>query len=328
MAGHTDLMRVESGEIVRRVLFRRRFTAFFGSHLKVWDYFNHVNTIPGYEARIFLTPDSVPDRGNPWTSGDEMLAHWSPHDADLLFLSGTDWEGIAPTERDRFARPVINLVQALQNANPQDYRFPYLRHRAIRICCSDELHEAISATGCVNGPVFTIPNGLDRASMPPGMPAEARAHDLLIAGHKAPDLAARLAKSLAARHHGLRLAVLTEVVSRNEFLAALADARTAILLPLPTEGFYLPALEAMQVGTLVVCPDVGGNRSFCTGRTAIVPRNFGEAALLEAADRALALGMAERDAIVDAAAAVAAPYTLERERSLFEPILRNVDQLW
>jgi len=29
------------------------------------------------------------------------------------------------------------------------------------------------------------------------------------------------------------------------------------------EGFYLPALEGMAVGTLVIFPDCIGNRSFC-----------------------------------------------------------------
>ena len=36
-----------------------------------------------------------------------------------------------------------------------------------------------------------------------------------------------------------------------------------LFLPNETEGFYLPALEGMALGTIVVCPDCVGNRSFC-----------------------------------------------------------------
>ena len=38
------------------------------------------------------------------------------------------------------------------------------------------------------------------------------------------------------------------------------------------EGFYLPALEAMALGSLVICPDCIGNRSFCLpGRNCFRP---------------------------------------------------------
>ena len=40
-------------------------------------------------------------------------------------------------------------------------------------------------------------------------------------------------------------------------------ARVTVLVPNPKEGFYLPAVEAMAAGTLVVCPDCVGNRAFC-----------------------------------------------------------------
>lgn len=36
-----------------------------------------------------------------------------------------------------------------------------------------------------------------------------------------------------------------------------------MLLPNQTEGFYLPALEALALGTVVLCPDAIGKRGFC-----------------------------------------------------------------
>jgi glycosyltransferase involved in cell wall biosynthesis len=42
------------------------------------------------------------------------------------------------------------------------------------------------------------------------------------------------------------------------------QAKITVFLPYrDIEGFYMPALEGMALGTLVVCPDCIGNRSFC-----------------------------------------------------------------
>ena len=57
--------------------------------------------------------------------------------------------------------------------------------------------------------------------------------------------------------------MLTEHVPRDEFLDAMRRARVTLFLPNEEEGFYLPALEGMALGTIVVCPDCVGNRSFC-----------------------------------------------------------------
>ena len=47
----------------------------------------------------------------------------------------------------------------------------------------------------------------------------------------------------------------------------------AVTLPNHEEGFYLPALEAMAAGAIVVCPDCTGNRGFCRDlETAFRPR--------------------------------------------------------
>ena len=51
----------------------------------------------------------------------------------------------------------------------------------------------------------------------------------------------------------------------------MARARVTVLVPNPKEGFYLPALEAMALGTIVVCPDCVGNRSFCVAGRQLLP---------------------------------------------------------
>jgi len=177
-----------------------------------------------------------------------------------MFLAGLDWLSIGEAERDHFSRPIINLVQHVRHSDPQDPRCAFLGHRAIRICVSPEVATALCATGRVNGPIFTIPIGLHLSVFPEPVPRATRPYDLVIAGLKAPLLANALAGALKVQRPELRLLSLTGWIPRLAFLEALGAARPALLLPSPKEGFYLPALEAMVMRTIVLCPDVEGNR--------------------------------------------------------------------
>jgi len=47
------------------VLFHRDFKSFTGGHLKVWDYFQHVNSSENFNAEISFTPQSNWNN-NPW----------------------------------------------------------------------------------------------------------------------------------------------------------------------------------------------------------------------------------------------------------------------
>lgn len=97
--------------------------------------------------------------------------------------------------------------------------------------------------------------------------------------------------------------------------------------PGPEEGFYLPGLEAMAAGAILVTPDVGGNRAHS---------NFGVNCMLVGHDNAedyIEVLQALRDGSVDAAALRDAGYrqlqehTLERERDEFGDYLNELDQL-
>src|SRR5438552_2195391 len=79
----------------------------------------------------------------------------------ILFLAGTDWRGVPELDRSHFPKPIINLVQHPRHAEPNSELRNFLRNRAVRICVSQEVADAITATGEVNGPVFTIPNAIE-----------------------------------------------------------------------------------------------------------------------------------------------------------------------
>jgi len=124
-----------------------------------------VRSSPSHTAYVRFSPESVWDATNPWTGAREwVLEEGADIDFDVLFLSGVDWRRVIPEhERPEYHRPVVNLVQHVRHGCESDPlgRHMLLRHKAIRICVSSEVEQAILATGRVRGPVFTIPDAID-----------------------------------------------------------------------------------------------------------------------------------------------------------------------
>lgn len=298
----------------RTILFRRDFHGLTGGHLKVWDYYRHARHSAAFQPRIFLTADSLRDRSNPWQGmSPPPLDEWRPDAAALLFLAGLDWEAVP----DPAPVPVINLVQGVRHADADDPRRRFLSRPAIRICVSDEVAAAIRATGIVNGPIHVIPNGIDTGAFS-ARPA-ARDIPLLIAGQKNPDVAAAVATRLADA--GIAVECLTHAVDRTTFLGLLGRARVAVLLPLDREGFFLPAIEAMAMGAVVVCPDCVGNRGFCRDAETCFRPDYTLDAIVHAAISAVGLDDAEILALQTAAEAEVARHGIEAERARFLRIL-------
>src|SRR4051794_29637786 len=128
------------------VLFHRDFQRFTGGHLKVWDYFSHVAASPAFEPRIAFTPESKWDATNPWSAVRDRVADWKPNDADVLFLAGPDWQALADDQRSNPGRPIINLIQHQRHADHSSELRGFLKHKAVRICVSEEVAAAIRET--------------------------------------------------------------------------------------------------------------------------------------------------------------------------------------
>lgn len=306
---------------MRRVLFHRRFLGYSGGHGKVRDYVRHVDAHPGFDAETWLTPDSIA-ADNPWQGGDLLRAdRWQPAEADVLFLAGLDWEAVP---EDHAGRPVINLLQGLGHADAGDARRAFLRRPAVRVCVSQAVADAVLATGEVNGPVHVIPAAHDLPALA-GLPARPNAEPrIVIAGGKAPDLAAAVAASLDNVAGEVEL--LPAGLPRSGFLARLGAADIAVLLPHDREGFFLPGLEAMALGAAVVLPDAGGNRQYLQpGTNALMPAR--EAGAIAAAVRELC-DPAQRREIAAAGLATAAEHSLARERAAFHALLDRLDAEW
>jgi hypothetical protein len=308
------------------VLFHRNFQRFQGGHLKVFHYFEHVRSSPSHEARIRFTPDSRWDESNPWLALRETVVGPEEQiDADVLFLAGMDWRSLEPARRVAPPVPVVNLIQTIYPRRPSPLH-QFLTYPAVRICISEEVKEALEGIGPVNGPLFTVPIGLDLERLPAPSPAAERDLDCLVLAVKEPRLGAAVTERL--RRAGYRVLLIDSPVPRDGLLQATARSRVVIHLPSSHEGAYLPALESMALGALVVCPDCVGNRSFCRdGDTCLVPRRSRRAivkaarSLLEASDDELAPMLA-------AGLREAQSRALGTERGRFLEILDRVEELW
>jgi glycosyltransferase involved in cell wall biosynthesis len=174
--------------------------------------------------------------------------------------------------------------------------------------------------------VFTIQNGIDIDVLPPRAATGERDIPVFISGLKNPEFARTLGNLLS--REGCPAQVEVGLLPRREFLDRLRRAQIAVLLPLESEGFYLPALEAMALGAVVVCPDCVGNRSFCKdGYNCFVPA-YSVKDISMVVHRTRALSPDARTQLAEAARHTADMHGLARERDAFLRIMRNLDQLW
>lgn len=304
----------------RSILFYRDYRRFSGGHLKVWHYYNHVQHSPYFRPEIVFSDESVWDAGNPWAGSKTLRMSDLPAlKPDVLFIGGMDWEALDPYMEDFGHPPVINLIQHVMHADLGNPRYQFLNRRAIRICVSEDVRQALTDTSKVNGPLYAIPNGLDLAALPAAMAPERRDVDLLLDGIKTPQLTRRVLPLLQAA--GLKVHALTQRVPREEYLAWINRARMTLFLPRAREGFFLPALEGMALGTLVICPDCEGNRSFCLDGVNSLRPEYKTGALLEAVETARRLAPVQVEAMAAAARATVAKHDLLAERRAFLEIL-------
>lgn len=307
----------------RRMLFVRDFVAYSGGHGKVFDWFRHIENHPDWTCSVWLTPRSRRTSDNPWVAaGIETLSDdRCPVEAfDALFLAGLDWNWAEPIQ----GQPVINLIQSMRHADSHDPRYPFLSRPAIRIAVSKEIARAITNVGCASSSVIVIPAAVDVPELQ-ATAARARA----VPGHSpilvdaTKDIALGLEVTDLLRRAGVACNCLVEPLPREEYLRQLARATVAVVLPAMTEGFYLPALEAMAMGVPVVSCDAGGNREYLRPDVnALVaarePQALANAAAMLADCKSLC------GSLVGAGVATAARFDLPNERHLVHKMLDRI----
>lgn len=310
------------------VLFYRDYIRFQGGHLKVWHYFNHLKNSNSYNPLICFSQRSIQDKTNPWCEVDKLSA-WSPIGIDTLFLAGLDWQIALKNDdfnKNKIKLPIINLIQGLSHAEPDDVKYQFLSERAIRICVSNQVSEAIQATGRVNGPIFTIPNGVDLKVSDVPLSIDEKNIDILIVAIKNPELGLAFEQRLTASSQNIKL--ITEPLHRPIFLDLLKSSKICLCLPMMAEGFYLPALEAMALEAIVICPDCIGNRSFCIDKYNSFMPSYDQDSLWSALQTALLLSKEEQKVMLENAINTARAHELQHEFRQFLDIMHNIKNLW
>jgi len=311
---------------MRTVLFYRDFRKFHGGHLKVWDNFNHVRASPEFEPRIAFTDTSVWTDENPWlVARDYVVESAAEVRPDVFFVAGRDWLRMDEHPAAGDEVPVINFVQHVRHADPQSNRYEFLTRKAIRVCVSEVVADAVRATGIAEGPIFANPNSVDLEELS-AVPGRERDIDVLVAGLKQPELGAELSERLHGG--GRRIELLSELRPRSQYLNLIARARVTVFLPNEAEGFYLPPLEGMAVGTLVVCPEHDGEHAIYNPPHNCLRPAYAINDVAAAAEAALDLDAEAAESMVGAAHQTAEEHSLAAERRRFLDILHRVDELW
>jgi len=116
---------------------------------------------------------------------------------------------------------------------------------------------------------------------------------------------------------------------RSVFLEKLNRSKIAVFLPMAEgEGFFMPALEAMSLGILVVCPDSVGNRSFCLdGVTCLMP-GYSVEQIVQATIQATTMTEMEANGIKSEGLKMVEKHGILEERRAFLDILDNLEQIW
>jgi len=241
-----------------------------GGALKVRHYYEHALSHKNFNTLLYMPDDIDWHQSNPWYKyRDNVLPEIDWNVVDIVFISGWGWERFIPSKYHYESTfKVIYLVQHPSKLMPEFDRYKNLDKPATRICVSGAMTEMANKIPNINGPVLTIPAGTDLTELQ-SLAEKPKTTDVLIAGLKNPAMGEALYAKLGSL--GLTVKLLTERMDRRSFIDFISVAKIVVCLPNPLEGFYLPALEAMALNALVICPYAIGNDYCIDGKNGFVP---------------------------------------------------------
>lgn len=325
----------------KRVIFHRSWTKFnggtSGGQLKVRDAFEHFRTSPHFEPKVYFGPETVwfDNPGNYWHPyRSEALTNFDPQKGDVIFFAGKDWGALDETTAISPPVPVLNIAQP-RHVRPEDPRHAYLKYPAIRIAKSTLGKKILEDYG-VNGPVYLVPDTIDFSLLP--APVAKPDIDVLIIGLKNEGMAKKLYRRLTLRkklgfqNWNIHVQLPPKLPTRQDFLGLVNRSKIIVCLPLEAkfgaEGFYLPALEAMAMNKLVICPEAIGNTDFCIPDETCLQPAYRTNNMYKAIIKALKMSPADQDKIISNGKAISANHSIEKERKTLLDLLHNADDIW
>jgi hypothetical protein len=251
-----------------------------GGVVKLFDYLTHALEL-GYEADVHCPVGlgwEEPLLSIPRLVGLQADPRVRFHRGLSLGVGPDDWVMFSwPVHYEQVARGlgretpherVIHLVQGKRHADPEftrGYALRLLSRPMARIMVSAEVASACAPHVNPHSARATIVEGHDwgffyryrRGGL--GEPVHV--------GYTTwkSDLGVRVEEAVRAGGMAERFVfhAIRGIASWPQVRALLHACDVFLSSPLAEEGFYLPGLEAMAAGAIVVTPDVGGNRAYC-----------------------------------------------------------------
>ena len=328
--------------MTRKVRFYRNLKGYYagsnGGNLKLRDAFDHIDKYSSWDATIYFSKESeLSDfAGNYWKGLERRaLDSWIIEDGDICFISGKDWEVLPRKDRLSPPVPIINIVQP-RHIRLDDPRNEYLKHPAIRIAKSKNGAKILKEYG-VNGPVYLIPDAIDLTLLP--SVSQFKDIDILIIGLKQPKLAKSLYKELKrwAKRSGKKLKIEVQLppklATRMDFLNLLNRSKMSVCIPLADEkggeGFYLPALEAMALESLVVTHLAIGNLDHCTDDVnCLISKGASSQAYMTSIQKAYDLTTDQRNEFISNGLQTAKQHEIGKERQKIIDLVDRAYDIW
>ena len=317
-----------------------------GGVVKVFDYVNHALSL-GYEP-IIACPESYkpglplfeiprfsgisPENGIPFTDLEKVAV--GPH--DLAFLSWPTHYEIVEPRLSRWTRheQVIFIVQNVRWANPKftgGYAVRLLSRPMARIMTNDVVFEAVKLylNPSSMSEVILLGNesGFFAKERTGGFGSPMRVGYTTWKSGVGDEVARMLADDPRFEFRAIR-----EPVGWRELRELYQWSDVFLATPLVEEGFYMPGLEAMAAGAVVISSDAGGNRAYCRFGENCIEVGFEDAGGYVGALKSLREGgTQEIERLRRGGYEVVKLHTLEHERERFgefmERLVGRLDRL-
>lgn len=295
--------------------FFRNYEKYTGGHQKFYDYLMHTKAITDIQCHLFVQKDCkvMPGlfRG---IDGIEYQNEYDPTACNIVFLAGMDWQYYLPHRKPNDV--IVNLIQHVRHGDKSHPLFSYLKYNALRICVSNAVKTAIAPYA--NGHCEAIPMG----HVIPQLKYE-KCYDLYILAKKNPHFGRTVARW--AEERGFTCKLHDCLVSKEDVLTSFAKSKVTLALPNPTEGFFLPGIEAMALSDRVVVPDCIANREYCTENTNALLCEYNIDAVKKAITRSLKMLQTDTHRLQKRRGEnTARSYTLIREREIYHKLIREL----
>lgn len=323
----------------RRMYFMTPTFRPVGGVVKIFDYVNHALSL-GYEP-VIACPESFkpglplfgisrfshisPENGFLFTDLEKVTI--GPH--DLAFLSWPTHYEIVEPRLSRWTRheQVIFIVQNVRHANPTftgGYALRLLSRPMARIMTNDVVLEAVrpylNETSMTEVIQLGNESGYFAKERAGGFGAPVRVGYTTWKSGVGDEVARMLADD-----PGFKFRAIRDPVGWKELKDLYQWSDVFLATPLVEEGFYMPGIEAMAAGAVVITSDAGGNRAYCRFGENCVEVGFEDARdYVEALEGLRDGGVEPIERLRRAGYEAVGRHTLEHERERFGQFMEKL----